>query len=57
MKYGNPEIEIMIWWLDYHENLYFTIFFQVSAWNMEFVFHSKMYTKKCNSEGAHGIIS
>ena len=56
MKYGNPEIEIMILWLDYHENLNFTIYFHVNAWNVEFVSHSKMYTKKCTSEGARGII-
>ena len=56
MKYGNPEIEIMILWLDNNENLYFTIYFHVKAWNVEFVFHSKMYTKKCISEGARGII-
>ena len=56
MKYGNPEIENMILWLDNHENLYFTIYFYVKAWNVEFVFHSKMYTKKCISEGARGII-
>ena len=56
MKYGNPEIENMILWLYNHENLYFTIYFYVKAWNVEFVFHSKMYTKKCISEGARGII-
>ena len=56
MKYGNPEIEIMILWLDNNENLYFTIYFHVKAWNVEFVFHNKMYTKKCISEGARGII-
>ena len=56
MKYGYPEIEIVILCLDNCENLYFTIYFHVKAWNVEFVFHNKMYTKKCMSEGARGII-
>ena len=56
MKYGNPEFEIMILWLNNHENLHFNIYFHVKAWNVEVVFHSKMYTKICISEGARGII-
>ena len=56
MKYGNPEIEIMILWLDNRENLYFTIYFHVKAWNVEVVFHSMMYIEICISEGARGII-
>ena len=56
MKYGNPEIDIMILWLNNDKNLYFTIYFHCKAWNVEFIFHSEMYTKKCISEGARGII-
>ena len=37
MKYGNPEIENMILWLDNHENLYFTIYLYVKAWKVEFI--------------------
>ena len=56
MIYGNPDIEIMILWLNNHENVYFTVYFNVKTWNVEFVFHSKMYTKNRTSEGARGII-
>ena len=56
MKYGNPEFEIMILWLNNDENLHFNIYFHVKAWNVEVVFHSKMYTKICISEMARGII-
>ena len=56
MIYGNPKSEIMIFQLNNYENLYFTIHFYVKTGNADFIFHNTLYTKKCNSEGARGII-
>ena len=55
MIYGNPESEIMILQLNNYENLYFTIHFYVKTRNADFIFHSTLYSKKSNSQGARGI--